>query len=125
MGRKVLIASGVVIIVLALAGLGAYFGVVGLDRANKLAPVVGVFVALIGVGVSWYGTTRRSGSSATPRQAAVTPQQETVETTVTARDKAVTYTVGKGNIHQTLGPDPRHSNDCGHGGPHPDGKTDA
>jgi hypothetical protein len=46
---------------LALIGLGVYFVVIGLDRANKLAGVTGVFAALIGLGLSVYGVvlTRR------------------------------------------------------------------
>ncbi|GIG60625.1 hypothetical protein Lfu02_49970 [Longispora fulva] len=46
---------------LALVGLGAFFVVAGLDRADKLASAIGLFVGLGGLGVSVYGLvlTRR------------------------------------------------------------------
>jgi hypothetical protein len=44
------LAGGVV-----LVGLGAYFVHVGLDRADKLAGVLGAFAGLVGLGLSAYG----------------------------------------------------------------------
>jgi Co/Zn/Cd efflux system component len=40
---------------LALIGLRVFFVVNGLDRASKLASVIGVFVGLLGLVVSVYG----------------------------------------------------------------------
>jgi hypothetical protein len=55
MRRRVLIWAGVVVAVAAMAGLGVYFWRVGLDDADKLASVIGVFVALAGLGAAVYG----------------------------------------------------------------------
>jgi len=46
---------------LILLGLGAYFVVVGLDRADKIASVIGAFVGLLGLCLSGYALvlTRR------------------------------------------------------------------
>ncbi|MFI6743374.1 hypothetical protein ACIBI9_61755 [Nonomuraea sp. NPDC050451] len=41
--------------VAAMAGLGVYFRRVGLDDADKLASVIGAFVALAGLGTAAYG----------------------------------------------------------------------
>jgi hypothetical protein len=40
---------------LALVGLGTYFVATGLDRADKLASVIGAFVGMIGLAVAMYG----------------------------------------------------------------------
>lgn|GEM_PF-5478085 len=40
----------------ALVALGWYFIAVGLDRADKLASVLGAFVGLLGLGLAIYGT---------------------------------------------------------------------
>ncbi|MEV4020478.1 hypothetical protein AB0J35_59365 [Nonomuraea angiospora] len=44
-----------VVTVAAMAGLGVYFWRVGLEDADKLASVIGVFVALSGLGTAVYG----------------------------------------------------------------------
>ncbi|MFF0526696.1 hypothetical protein ACFYTC_49110 [Actinomadura nitritigenes] len=44
---RVWVGAGVT--ALALMGLAVYFGVVGLDRADKWASVIGAFVAVIGL----------------------------------------------------------------------------
>lgn len=43
------------VLVGAVAGLGVYFVLVGLENADKMASVVGVFVALVGLGLTVYG----------------------------------------------------------------------
>ncbi|MFF4617730.1 hypothetical protein [Nonomuraea jabiensis] len=55
MHRRILIWAGVVVTVAAMAGLGVYFWRVGLDDADKLASVIGAFVALAGLGTAVYG----------------------------------------------------------------------
>lgn len=50
--------GGGIAAVLAAAGLAVYVSFVGLYRANELAGVAGVFVALAGVGVAVYGVIR-------------------------------------------------------------------
>jgi len=54
---------------LVLIGLGVYFFVTGLDRADKLSSAIGVFVSVLGLGVSGYGVllTRR-GPAGQPSQ---------------------------------------------------------
>lgn len=53
---------------LALGGLGAFFTTTGLDRADKVASVIGTFATLIGLGLSVYGVVlaRRSSMPKTP-----------------------------------------------------------
>ncbi|GAA4231714.1 hypothetical protein GCM10022254_29690 [Actinomadura meridiana] len=64
MTRRALTGVGAVVAVMALVGLGAYFAAVGLDDADKLASVLGVFVALAGLAVAVYGlVTSSSGST--------------------------------------------------------------
>ncbi|WP_433187841.1 hypothetical protein [Actinoallomurus sp. CA-150999] len=55
MTGRVLKWGGGLIAVAALVALGAYFVAVGLDKADKLASVIGVFVAVVGLAVSVYG----------------------------------------------------------------------
>ncbi|WP_214324614.1 hypothetical protein [Nonomuraea sediminis] len=55
MRGRVLVWGGAVVAVAALVGLGVYFAKVGLEEADKLASVIGVFVALVGLGVAVYG----------------------------------------------------------------------
>ncbi|MEV6037448.1 hypothetical protein AB0L65_40290 [Nonomuraea sp. NPDC052116] len=66
MRRGVLVWGGAGLGVAALVGLGVYFARVGLDDADKLASVIGVFVALAGLGASAWGllADRRSGGAA-------------------------------------------------------------
>ncbi len=47
--------TALVIAGLAVVGLGTFFAVTGLDNADKLASVIGVFVGLAGLGLSVYG----------------------------------------------------------------------
>jgi hypothetical protein len=53
-GRDVGVAA-LVVAGLAAVGLGVFFAVAGLDDADKLASVIGVFVGLVGLGLSVYG----------------------------------------------------------------------
>jgi len=61
-GNRVLVWGSAITGGLALIALGAYFVGTGLNRADKLASVIGAFAALIGLGMSVYGVvlTRRS-----------------------------------------------------------------
>ncbi|WP_182876871.1 hypothetical protein [Microbispora sp. H10670] len=54
--------GGAGVAVAALAGLGVYLSRVGLDKADKLASVVGLFVGLAGLGVAVYGLVAERGS---------------------------------------------------------------
>lgn len=47
----------------AAAGLGVYFTRVGLDNADKLASVIGVFVAVAGLAAAVYGLIAEPKSS--------------------------------------------------------------
>lgn len=47
----------------AVTGLLTYFSVVGLDDANKIAGVLGLFVALAGLWLTWYGARSARGTS--------------------------------------------------------------
>jgi hypothetical protein len=59
--------------VAALAGLGIYLARVGLDDADKLASVIGLFVALAGLAVAVYGlVAERRGSGSTRQRARAT-----------------------------------------------------
>lgn len=63
-GAKVraLVWAGALVAVAAMAGLAAYFAMMGLDAADKLASVIGGFVALAGLGVTVYGLVRSRSS---------------------------------------------------------------
>lgn len=65
MARRVLVWVGAGLVMAALAGLGVYFAVVGLDKADKWASVIGVFVAISGLVVAIAGlfTDRHNSSS--------------------------------------------------------------
>ncbi|WP_182884718.1 hypothetical protein [Microbispora sp. H10885] len=54
--------GGAGVAVAALAGLGVYLSQVGLDKADKLASVAGLFVGLAGLGVAVYGLVAERGS---------------------------------------------------------------
>jgi hypothetical protein len=55
MRKRVLVWGGAGVAVVAVAALIVYFVRVGLDNADKLAGVIGLFVALIGLGATVYG----------------------------------------------------------------------
>jgi hypothetical protein len=56
-GRALAWAGGAVV-VMTVAGLGAYLGVAGLSKANELAGVIGGFVGLAGLVVAAYGVVQ-------------------------------------------------------------------
>jgi len=52
-------------------GLGGYLAVAGLDRADKLASVSGLFVAIVSLGVAVYGMVadrRAPANGGSPRR---------------------------------------------------------
>ncbi|BDD73502.1 hypothetical protein GCM10023177_58240 [Streptomyces violaceoruber] len=55
MNGRVLVATGTTVTVVAASALGYYFSQVGLDKADKTASVVGLFIALAGLALSIYG----------------------------------------------------------------------
>ncbi|MFI6740533.1 hypothetical protein ACIBI9_47080 [Nonomuraea sp. NPDC050451] len=66
MRSGVLVWGGAGLGVAALVGLGVYFARVGLDDADKLASVIGVFVAVAGLGRRPGGCSP-TGDPAAPR----------------------------------------------------------
>ncbi|NJP92138.1 hypothetical protein HCN51_22175 [Nonomuraea sp. FMUSA5-5] len=55
MRKRMLVWGGAVVAAVALAALIVYFVRVGLDNADKLASVIGLFVAVAGLAVAVYG----------------------------------------------------------------------
>ncbi|MFJ8747494.1 hypothetical protein ACIRL2_50230 [Embleya sp. NPDC127516] len=68
-GRDVGVAA-LVVAGLGVVGLGVFFAVAGLDDADKLASVIGVFVGLVGLGLSVYGIVLARRSPPLPGPAA-------------------------------------------------------
>lgn len=60
MAGRIQIWVGTGVTVVAVAGLGVYFVMAGLDRADKAASVVGGLVAVIGLAVAVYGAVTTS-----------------------------------------------------------------
>ncbi|HEX4814033.1 MAG TPA: hypothetical protein VFV66_14915 [Nonomuraea sp.] len=56
MRKRTLVWVGSGITLAAMAGLAGYFARVGLDAADKLSSVIGVFVAVSGLALALYGT---------------------------------------------------------------------
>jgi hypothetical protein len=96
--------SGAGIAILALAGLGAYFVVVGLDKANKLAGIIGVFVGLAGLSLSVYGIMRKrdNAGNTSPTVSSQNPQVKTQLNI--ARMGSTQYAVLEGEINIHDGP---------------------
>lgn len=71
-GRLSLWAGGL-LIVATIAGTAVYFAVLGLDRADKLASVIGALAAIAGIGLTLYGMfqAHRAASDSTIRSPAV------------------------------------------------------
>ncbi|MEU1726746.1 hypothetical protein ACNF49_24460 [Actinomadura sp. ATCC 39365] len=71
MRGRVLVRGGAAVAVAALAGLGVYFSKVGLEEADRLASVIGLFVAVAGLGLAVYGliAERRSGGDGVEQRA--------------------------------------------------------
>ncbi|WP_326629508.1 hypothetical protein OIE67_37735 [Nonomuraea fuscirosea] len=68
MRKQMLVWGGAVVAVAAVVALAVHLARVGLDDADKLASVIGLFVALAGLGVSIRGLTggRRGDDPSTP-----------------------------------------------------------
>lgn len=66
MRKRVLVWTGTGAAVAAMAGLGVYFARVGLESADKLASVIGVFVGLIGLALAAYGLVPGRSPAAPP-----------------------------------------------------------
>ncbi|WP_217212448.1 hypothetical protein [Streptomyces sp. AC550_RSS872] len=66
--QRVLVWAATITGGLTLVGLGVCFTITGLDRADKLASVIGAFVSLVGLVLSVYGVvlTRRGLSQLQP-----------------------------------------------------------
>lgn len=68
--QRVALRVGTALFGLALAGLGAYFLVIGLDQADKVSSVIGSFTGLLGLALSAYAViasrSASSGSAAAP-----------------------------------------------------------
>jgi hypothetical protein len=116
-GRVLAWASGVVAVGVA-AGLGVYFWVVGLDKADKSASVAGAFVGLAALVVSIYGVVREHrGAGASPRVGGLSVSDSTVDGGVT-QVKGVTGNVRISGVGQqrsapVAGPDPVPSSAAG------------
>ncbi|GAA4186568.1 hypothetical protein GCM10022252_18770 [Streptosporangium oxazolinicum] len=55
MSKRVQVWCGAAVAFAVLVGLGVYFLSVGLDRADKVASVIGAFVGLAGLGLALHG----------------------------------------------------------------------
>ncbi|MER5620205.1 hypothetical protein ABT061_04090 [Streptosporangium sp. NPDC002544] len=66
MSRRTLVWLGVTVALAALIALGWYFIAVGLDRADKLASVLGAFVGLVGLGLAVFGVVSARPEDAEP-----------------------------------------------------------
>ncbi|MEU7750128.1 hypothetical protein [Nonomuraea sp. NPDC049158] len=103
-----LVWGGSVVAGVAMAGLGVYFWRVGLDDADKLASVISVFVAMVGLGSAVYGliSDRSSKQPNTPETSPSQPRSgdkarsfsadDGVESNVNLRAEAS----GQGRIYQ-------------------------
>ncbi|TDD58313.1 hypothetical protein [Actinomadura rubrisoli] len=79
MRGRVLVRGGAVVAAMATVGLGGYFAAVGLDEADKLASVIGVFVALAGLAVAVYGlVAERHGGEGEPSPRSSTPGDRSI-----------------------------------------------
>ncbi|MGZ0204655.1 hypothetical protein ACNFR7_31285 [Streptomyces sp. RM1] len=66
MNARTLIAAGTTVTVLTASSLAFYFSRVGLDKADKTASVLGLFIALAGLAISIYGLLEARRSDTTP-----------------------------------------------------------
>jgi hypothetical protein len=90
-----------VLLCLVVVGLGITFVVIGLERADQLASVLGAFIGLTGLGLSLYGLLRRPAEREVPGAPAgsvpaieaatpvVPPSPAPVETGPTPRSQVV------------------------------------
>ncbi|MEZ7126623.1 hypothetical protein ACBR40_14955 [Nonomuraea sp. AD125B] len=99
MRRRVLIGGGAVLAMAALVGLGIYFNRVGLDDADKLASVIGLFVAVAGLTMSGYGLVAdKRGGGGMQSRSSTHPEQPAKATDDGA--KGSSDTDGAHNVHQ-------------------------
>lgn len=57
---------GALLFGLVLLGLGGYVVIIGLDQADKLSSVIGLFVGLVGLALSLYGTIAARNATPSP-----------------------------------------------------------
>jgi hypothetical protein len=82
MRGRVLAWAGGAVTVAAAAGLGVYFAVAGLDKADKLASVAGAFIGLAGLVASVYGVVQARRDAPGSSSAAVEGGQSVAGSTV-------------------------------------------
>ncbi|MFI6582806.1 hypothetical protein [Embleya sp. NPDC050493] len=110
-GRDVGVAA-LVVAGLGAVGPGVFLAVAGLDDADELASVIGVFVGLVGLGLSVYGIVlaRRPPPSPEPIAPGATAAGSSHNefTGGTARDAYIArdLTVDRGTATPTSGPTP-------------------
>jgi hypothetical protein len=76
-----------------------YFGVVGLDEADKLASVIGAFVALVGLALSGYGLVQERRGAPTPSPSPTAQQAPLAKTqTNVAHGSATQFVVWDGDM---------------------------
>jgi hypothetical protein len=68
MAKKARIWCGAIAAFAACAGLIGYFAAVGLDRADKLASVIGAFVGLAGLGLALHAALSAPAKTSTDVQ---------------------------------------------------------
>jgi hypothetical protein len=98
--------GGAVAAALAFAGLGAYFAVVGLDKANQIGSLIGSFVALAGLGLSAYGIVQQRRTAPTVPAAPIQEAPSLKTQNVVARGNATQYAVMDGNLNVHYDPAP-------------------
>jgi hypothetical protein len=81
--QRVVVWTGAVILGVAVAALGAYFTVIGLDKADKLGSAVGAVVGLAGLGVTGYGIALTVRSSRRDRATSQVVASSTIRGGVT------------------------------------------
>lgn len=99
-GMRGLVWGGAAVAMAALAGLGIYFAKVGLAQADQWASVLGLFVAVVGLGVTIFGL--RGG-----------PAGGRVRQTAKARGNSRAYQAGRNLIQR---PSARSKPEVGDGG---------
>ena len=82
MRGRVLAWAGGTVAVAAAAGLGVYFAVAGLDKADKLASVASMYIGLAGLVAAVYGMVRARGDAPGSSSAAVEGDQSIAGSTV-------------------------------------------
>jgi hypothetical protein len=114
MTERALVWVGGTIAVAAATALGTYFTVVGLDKADKLASVVGAFVGFAGLVLSTYGlvSMRRDASPPSPAEPPISqrgakPEQGQTHNTFSGGTVHGSVIMGRdvtmsGDMHQVL-----------------------